>query len=422
MRLIRITGLLWVLWVSNLEAQTSIKVMAYNLLHFPSTLVYDADSGNYISREGVLSDIFHSYEPDIFMVCELESLDGAEIVLNAIQTEDDRYNKANFIYNQSSSNTGLQQMIFYNEQKLSLESQEQVQTYLRDINHYTFRLSSTDIYLEVFVAHLKASSGYDNEQSRYSMALDLTQYLESMNPESYVIVGGDFNVYNSSEPAYQELLDETNNIVLKDPINAPGYWSNNDDFSYLHTQSTLTNNSHLIRPGGSSDGATGGLDDRFDFLLVSDNMLNVGELYYVESSYNAYGNNANCFNDNINDSGCAGSYSQNLRDSLYKMSDHLPVVMELFTPENLSVSEEITTPWIEINGTNVVNNTLSLQVSDEYKSEAIWIYNMLGQKVSEKYIHSGVNDIDVNTYESGVYFVLPKVQFETTIPIKFIKK
>ena len=47
------------------------------------------------------------------------------------------------------------------------------------------------------------------------------------------------------------------------------------------------------------------------------------------------GNNANCFNLNISDETCTGEYSQTLRNQLYSMSDHLPVIMKLETTKNL---------------------------------------------------------------------------------------
>ena len=53
---------------------------------------------------------------------------------------------------------------------------------------------------------------------------------------------------------------------MADPINTPGSWNNNEDFRGVHTQSTRTSSS------GFGGGAGGGLDDRFDFIMVSQNL------------------------------------------------------------------------------------------------------------------------------------------------------
>ena len=58
------------------NAQGTIKTMFYNLLEFPS-----AQPSN---REQILMEILDNYEPDIFMVCELESEYGADLILNSI--------------------------------------------------------------------------------------------------------------------------------------------------------------------------------------------------------------------------------------------------------------------------------------------------------------------------------------------------
>jgi hypothetical protein len=56
------------------SAQGTIKTMFYNLLEFPS-----AQPNN---REQILMEILNEYEPDLFMICELESEYGADLILN----------------------------------------------------------------------------------------------------------------------------------------------------------------------------------------------------------------------------------------------------------------------------------------------------------------------------------------------------
>ncbi|MDH5414725.1 MAG: hypothetical protein OEW87_11355, partial [Flavobacteriaceae bacterium] len=196
--------------------------MLYNILDFP-----EAPPSN---RADLLKIIIDNYQPDLFMICELQSEEGANTILNtSLRTNDDRYMRADFVSNQSNTNGDLQQMVFYNSKKMILESQNEIITSVRDINHYIFKLktqepTSNAIYLDVFVAHLKSSQGFENEQLRLEMALDFTSSLGLIPTDHYVIFAGDFNFYSSSEPGYEELLDPTNAIVLVDPINKPGNW------------------------------------------------------------------------------------------------------------------------------------------------------------------------------------------------------
>src|SRR5690606_14313607 len=150
-----------------------------------------------------------------------------------------------------------------------------------------------------------------------------------MDPGSLVILAGHFNLYTASEPAYIGLLDPTNAIVMVDPIDRRGSWSNNVNFQDIHSQSTR------ISSGPFGAGAGGGLDDRFDFIIMSKNMQTDPKLKYVPNTYKSFGNNGNCFDKSINDPTCSGAFSQGLRDNLYNMSDHLPIVMKMATNKEI---------------------------------------------------------------------------------------
>ena len=95
---------------------------------------------------------------------------------------------------------------------------------------------------------------------------------------------GDFNLYHSSEASYQLLLSTNPNPVgqLFDPINMPGDWTQNPSFAAIDTQSPRTQSF-----GG---GATGGMDDRFDFILVSAALMDTAGTYAMPETYHAFGN------------------------------------------------------------------------------------------------------------------------------------
>ncbi|HFX18008.1 MAG TPA: T9SS type A sorting domain-containing protein [Flavobacteriales bacterium] len=400
-----------IIWVSlivlQLNAQSTIKLMTYNLLHFPS-------GTNIQDRKEDLRYILNDYQPDIFMVCELEDADGADQILNyCLGTTD--YDAAYFTQNHSGSGYPLQQMLYFNKHKFELVNETYLVTYIRDINHYTLKLKTPnpddEIFMDVYVAHLKASSGTDNERKRKDMVQVLVDDLVNIPNNHFVIFAGDFNLYSSYEPAYQLMTNPNNAVVFKDPVNRPGSWHNNTQFADLDTQST-----HTV---SDNDYVGGGLDDRFDFIMMSENLFNNPVLKYLPGTYKAYGNNGHCFNLAITNSSCdSPEYDSTLRNHLYRMSDHLPVVASLETPVTLA-SPYYTTNTFRLDQGNMVEQSLSIS-SDALPQFDINIYNMAGQKVLQKNNYEAGEQIDFDTYKNGIYFLeINSPQYHQVI--KFVK-
>ena len=389
---------------SRSEAQSSFKVMFYNLLNYP-------DETAVANREEDLEFIISDYQPDLFLVCELNNITGANTVLNITQTAiRPSFEMATFVSNTSDDNFGdsndLQNLLYYDSSKFSLEEEVIVPTNLRDFNVYRLRLNTVNqltnpVELYVIVCHLKASSGPDNAQRRFEMVQELDNYLNTLPSDSHVLLGGDLNLYTALESAFQELLDTTNNITFTDPANQIGNWSNNTTFIDVFTQSTRTQSGF----GGSR----GGFDDRFDFILTSENMLTSTDLAYTPDSYKVYGNNGviSCYNSRINSSNCAGpEYSEALREALHNFSDHLPVTIEIETSETLlntnnfvlketwSIEQSLVRSEVIIN----LNNTSPI-------GRSLSIYNQLGQLITEQPINLQQIKIATNNFSEGLYYV-----------------
>jgi hypothetical protein len=248
------------------------------------------------------------------------------------------------------------------------------------------------------------------------MVVEFTNSLEALDPDSFVIFAGDFNLYTATEPAYLELLDPTNAIIMLDPIDTPGSWHNNDSFQEIHTQST-----RLDPPFGT--GAGSGLDDRFDFITFSENTMTDPRLKYVTDSYKSFGNNGNCYNMDISDETCVGEFNQSLRNNLYSMSDHLPVIMQLETNKEFILSSpEFSLNTIISLEKTIVENTINLNISEEFTNEITFsIYNVLGQQLMEFTSENGKkNNFDVSFLRSGLFYI--KTNIPNASVLKFIKK
>ncbi len=396
----------------SLSAQESIRSMFYNVLNFPSAYPQD--------REFILKNIVEEVNPDILMICELESEIGADRILTALNSINDEYARAPFIPS-ASEDFDHQQMIFYKRKKIKLQYSEAIATDVRDVNYYELKIKTADsatdpLIIHTFVTHLKSSQGNANRQLRMESVQKFIDRTENLPADAFVIFAGDFNFYNHNEPGYQLITNPTNDIPMIDPSGRVGSWHANRNFMDVHTQSTR------VSSGGFGSGAGGGMDDRFDFIMISSNMENNPKLEYVPSSYVAYGNNGNCYKENINDPSCSGIYSQAIRDDLYTMSDHLPVVMDLQTNKQIVLNTEtfeIKNPF-KLHKT-LISDKLEIEIHPDFSNDVVFsVYNMLGQKVFEfNADNQTYKTVDVSVLSSGVYFL--KSDIENIPAIKFIK-
>lgn len=311
------------------SAQTvPIRVVSYNLLNFPNGR-NDCGGGNINlpNRADTLRKIMQYLKPDIFVGCEIQTEAGCDSVLNRALNVfgTTSYQRAQF---QSNSMGGdLQNMLFYNSAKLTLKEQRIVATAPRDINHYILYVKDNTLpqhhdtcFIEVFMCHLKAGSASSDLSDRAAQTALLRNVLNNRPQGRHLFVCGDLNTYRSSEVGYQNLVSGGTNF-MRDPINLPGNWTSNSSFAAIHTQSP--------RVSGSTDcGVTGGLDDRFDHILVSQNvMTGTNLMQYTASSYKAIGNDGNHYNQSIL-SGGNSQYPDSVVRALYYAADHLPVKLD----------------------------------------------------------------------------------------------
>lgn len=311
------------------EAQTvPVRVVSYNLLNFPNGRTDCGSSNvNLPNRSDTLRKIMQYLQPDIFVGCEIQTEAGCDSVLNRALNVfgTTHYQRAQWVNN--SFGGDLQNMLFYNAAKLTLKEQRIVQTSPRDISHYILYVKDNTLpqhhdtcFIEVFMCHLKAGSTSSDLSDRAAQTQLLRSVLDTRPAGRHLFVCGDLNTYRSSEAGYQNLVSG-GTTFLKDPLNMPGNWTTNSSFAAIHTQSP--------RASGSTDcGVTGGLDDRFDHIIVSQNVLSGANLLqYNANSYKSIGNDGNHYNQSIL-AGTNSQYPDSVVRALYYASDHLPVKLD----------------------------------------------------------------------------------------------
>jgi len=385
-------ALICVLFAWNIIfAQSSIRMMTYNLLQYDGT-----------ERNDYFRTVIDEIDPDLIIVQEIESQNAVDLFSNSVLN--DEFATIPFHDGYTTDNH-----IFYNPFIIQLLSATYIPTDLRDIAEYKIRIPRTDDTVYVYSAHLKAGNpdfGDDHQdlQRLAEVTILRDEYLNFFPQGTKFIVSGDLNLYKSSEPAYEKLLaEEVGNFGQSfDPIDRSGNWHNSSSFSDIHSQSTRATD---LGDGGS----TGGMDDRFDFILVSAPLVEK----IVPGSYEAFGNDGNHLNKSIND-GSNSAVSTEVANALHLASDHLPVVAEI----DFALTSDITDQIIGIpkrfkleqnypnpfNPTTIINYELQIT-----KFVKLSIFNLLGQEVSvlvsEKQPAGSYKVTwDAGGYSGGIYF------------------
>jgi hypothetical protein len=225
--------------------------------------------------------------------------------------------------------------MFYKPDKIDLLSHYTISTELRDIDEWTFRpdgYSATEASIRIYVVHLKASPGSDNEQRRLEEVQCMRARMETFPVGQNYMVAGDFNIYDSGEPAYINMTSPDSGLagVVHDPIDSVGNWHDASHYVAVHTQST--------QKVAFAGGATGGMDDRFDQILISDACDDGECISYIVDSYTAFGNDGALYPSRLNNAinnPTNQAVPETTANALYYASDHLPVYLDIQVPAKI---------------------------------------------------------------------------------------
>jgi len=215
--------------------------------------------------------------------------------------------------------------------------------------------ASADFY--VYNSHYKAGSSATDQDRREieatSIRTDPTYGSDLLGEGAHAIFVGDYNMQSSSEDAFQTLL-AAGPGQANDPVDRLGNWGNNAAFADVHTQAPC-----LSDCGGLT---SGGVDDRYDFQLMTGEFLDGDGLSYIgpnvpgmsglTHSYHAFGNNGTTFNNDINGpsntyvfTGVTSYTRAQILDALHSVSDHLPIVADFQLPDAPSNPQVLAAKW-----------------------------------------------------------------------------
>ena len=405
-RLLLVFGFLIIGFLPLSAQQSTITVMQYNLLQYGNYASGYADcyetNNNTQQKDEAIRTILGEVRPDILTVCEFgkpQSLQ-TDFLKHNLNINGAVYWKSDNIINYA--NSSIINHIFYDSRKMELKSHVALRTDPRDTDVYELYmktpglLAGDTIKLVCIVTHPKAGMGYEAERrTTMQKAMD---YVSQHYAHDNVLIMGDFNMYRSSETGYQLLTKTYSNpdVLFVDPVanlGGVGSWNNNSQFARFHTQSTRRYSDECF--------SSGGLDDRFDFILMSDEIyMGFNRIKYVNNSFYAVGNDGNHFDQSIDQNGNS-AVSPLVAEALFTCSDHLPVTLQMTVYSQLDVEEN------EAAGFEVYPNPTdgTLFVKTWYDTDDLSTYriiNLMGQTLMTGEV---TQTIDVAALPTGIYVI-----------------
>lgn len=389
--------------------QDTITVMHWNLLNYGNSTTYCTQTNNNIATKAAAMGVVCTWmAPHILTVNEIgaNSFAPTHFLNNVLNINGVNHYQGSVLTNLSG--TDLANFVFFDSRKFVLHSQHQLATAVRDIN--IFKLYHNDpnlpfhqdtAFLFVICTHLKAGNSSADATERAAMA-KIIMDSSSIWSSFPALLSGDMNLYTASEQAWKNFTQpaDTTGEVFYDPINMAGSWQDNPTFASVHTQSTRSSSN------GCASG--GGLDDRFDFILMNKKLKKTPVFYeYIPGSYKALGNDGNHLNQAIN-AGTNTSVPAIILQNLYDASDHLPVVMKLkLTPSTQGIAIVQNN---QIKGISVSENTIGLRFSNPVELSGISVFDLSGRLMqSTRFLNFSSDQFSIaleKIYPQGCYLLV----------------
>jgi endonuclease/exonuclease/phosphatase family metal-dependent hydrolase len=289
-----------------------IRIASWNILNYPDM--------NEEPREEYFRSLIEILNPDILIVQEMASAAGVNQFLKEVLNpkKPKLYKAASFFDGPDTDNA-----LFYKKAMFKVVSRQQIPTTFRDITEYKIKIkkgAAKGTMFKVYSVHF--SEGAGAKKKRENEALTLRTYLDGLLPDELFLVCGSLNMLSSTEKAFKILTGNqaNNNGRLMDPLNKKGKWQDKSKHRRIHTEST--------RKSKFGGGSGGGLDSRYDMVLISYGLVDNETLIYSDGSCSAFGNDGKHLNKAVNKPKNK-AVSPEIAEALHQASDHLPVIIDL---------------------------------------------------------------------------------------------
>jgi len=290
----------------SLHAADTLRVCSYNVLAYSAS----NEDGRIPNYRIVLQAI----NPDL-VICQevLDATMGPRFVNEVLTLRP--FAASPFIDGPDSDN-----QLFYDQTKFTFVGQRIITTELRNIAEYTVAtVPKGDLPVDTLVIysmHLKATS---DTKSTAQRGREIAQLQASVTTHRYALLGGDLNLYGTTEVGYQGIVNPVAGRKFVDPLG--GSWLRNST-QWLNIYTQCPRITQIAACGGGVDG---GLDDRFDFLFASEELAP----RIVPGSVTPFGNDGQDRRAASITVPTNTKVSKEIADALLCAADHLPLYTDV---------------------------------------------------------------------------------------------
>ncbi|MGE0002522.1 MAG: hypothetical protein AB7F50_02230 [Fimbriimonadaceae bacterium] len=331
---LRVCSCLYLAAIAALGA-AQVRVATYNISNYAGDMQPQIQTAMFSSFSG------RSMKPDLLVCQEILSstaLNNLVSAMNAAPGSPGDYAAAPFVDGpDTDSGFVYRTSLFQLLATVTVAVGGNSPNHPRNIMRYDIRLkdyASDGGTLSLYSSHMKSGTTQSDIDRRLLEGQRIRANAATL-PRPFLL-GGDFNIQSSSDLAYVELVGSQANNQGRhfDPIATPGNWNNNASFRFVHTQDPI---------------GPGGMDDRFDFILLSNGLIDGTGFDYIGNpsvpystttwndpnhSYRTWGNDGSSFNTALavsSNTMVGPDISQALID-LARGAGHLPVFIDLKVP------------------------------------------------------------------------------------------
>ncbi len=376
----------------------TLRILSYNVLYLGDNPPCQT---SHSEMEGYLETVVAYVNPDITGFVKMEAVDASgsapahfadsalQYIFNAAYPG--RYAYCSYTNHSAASNIT---MLFYDQQKLGFVNILCSYSYETDFDTYklyykTPNLATThdSIFLYVTLNHTESGSGSSDAGIRATqISGEMAQIETHFSILPNMINMGDFNVHNSAEACYQTLVAPTNlNYRYYDPpfypdalFSYPADWDNHPgEYSLCLTTSTRTGSS----PNECSNDFGGG-KSWYDHIFLSSSIINKADhISYQPNSFRVIGNDGSRVGVAVVDPPTNTSAPAAVVNSVYQISQHYPVVLDLLVDTSGVAAASIVNKSEKVVVVNPVGKQLEVMFGSDLigKTVTMRCYDMLGR-------------------------------------------
>ncbi|MBS1723075.1 MAG: hypothetical protein JSS66_09010 [Armatimonadetes bacterium] len=326
------------------QALAQLRVVTYNVTN------YNGESARTVPFQTALMGTFQgrSARPDLFLGQEFISASALNLFVSLLNTAPGSpgdYSAAPFVNGPDTDSVCIfrtSKLVFDGSVVVAVGGADPLPP--RNVMRYDLHLigyTGNDARLSCYSSHFKAGTTQSDKDRRLAEATIIRNDAQALGHP--FLIGGDFNVQDSTETSFAELTGSQSNNAGRfiDPIKTPGHWNSNSSFRFVHSQDPV--------PGQA------GMDDRYDFILMSSNLVDGAAFDYLGNpniaystttwndpnhSYRAWGNDGTCYNTSLtvpNNAMVGPTIAQALIDDTGNQTAHIPVLCDMRVPGKAGV-------------------------------------------------------------------------------------